>query len=208
LPTRGRDMCGRYYLEEEIGDERLAEQVRQATRIAQKLEVKLKTSGEICPTDIAPVIAPSSLHRKTGAFPMRWGFTHPTRGMLVFNTRMETAPEKDMFVGSVNDRRCLVPASCYFEWKKLKGNKKQRYAFSAGDGTSLLLAGLYIRTSDERRLPCFTILTREAEGEARSLHPRMPVIVPADLAEAWLSPDTDFHEFVYSLHASVTAQAR
>lgn len=201
-------MCGRYYLEDELQDERLAEQVRQADRIAQKLGVKLKTAGEIFPTDIVPVIAPSALNRRPGAFPMRWGFTHPTRGMLVFNTRMETAPEKDMFVGSVNDRRCLVPASCYYEWKKLDGNKKQRYAFSSEDGAPLYLAGLYIRTSDEHRLPCFTILTQEAEGSLRGLHPRMPVIVPPDRAEEWLSPDTDFHELIHSFSEPVAAEAR
>lgn len=201
-------MCGRYFLEEELQDERLIEQVQQAVRIAQKLDVKLKTAGEICPTDVALVIAPSALNRRMGAFPMRWGFIHPTRGMLVFNTRMETAPEKDMFAGSVNDRRCLVPASCYYEWKKLEGNKKQRYAFSAANGEPLYLAGLYIRTSDEHQLPCFTILTQEASGELRSLHPRMPVIVPYSRAEEWLSPDTDFHEMIHSLNESVVAEAR
>ena len=40
---------------------------------------------------IAPVIAPSAAHRKIGAFPMQWGFNHPTKGMLGFNTRSETA---------------------------------------------------------------------------------------------------------------------
>ncbi len=199
-------MCGRYYLDDEIKDERLAEQMKQAIQISTKICANMKTAGEIRPTDIAPVIAPSRISRRIGAFPMQWGFNHPTRGMLVFNTRMETATEKDLFVSSVDDRRCLIPASCYYEWKKIDRNKKERYSFYAEDREPLYLAGLYIRTSDEHRMPSFSILTQDAEKSIKEIHPRMPVIVPYNRAEEWLSPDTDFHEFIYSV--SVPLEAR
>ena len=117
-------MCGRYYLEDEIEDRRLEEQIKQATHVSAQICANMKTSGEIRPTDIAPVIAPSAAHRKMGAFPMQWGFNHPTKGMLVFNTRSETAEEKALFCTSINDRRCLIPASCYYEWHKIDKNKK------------------------------------------------------------------------------------
>ena len=200
-------MCGRYYLDDEIKDERLLEQFRQAMRISVKICANMKTRGEIRPTDIVPVIAPSSLGRRTGAFPMQWGFTHPSRGMLVFNTRSETAKEKELFVTSVDDRRCLIPASCYFEWKKLDKNRKEKYAFYAEDREPLYFAGLYIRTSDEHRLPCFTILTQDAGKELRQIHPRMPVIVPLNRTEEWLSPDTDFHTVVDSLKVPLIAES-
>ena len=199
-------MCGRYKLEDKIDDEQLAEQVRQAIRIAARLDAKMKTSGDIRPTDIAPVIAPSARNRALGAFPMQWGFTHPKRGMLVFNTRMETAEERGMLAGSVHDRRCLVPASQYYEWKKIDPKRKERYAFRAQDGSPLYMAGLYIRTSDEHRLPCFTILTRDADRSIQDLHPRMPVLVPYARAEEWLSPDTDFRGMIASLKVPVTAE--
>ena len=199
-------MCGRYKLEDKIDEERLAEQVRQAIRIAAKLDAKMKTWGDIRPTDIAPVIAPSSRDRSLGAFPMQWGFTHPKRGMLVFNTRMETAQEREMFAGSVNDRRCLVPASLYYEWKKIDPRRKERYAFRAEDGAPLYMAGLYIRTSDQHRLPCFTILTQDAEKTIRDLHPRMPVLVPYSRAEEWLSPDTDFLGMIQNLRVPVVPE--
>ena len=199
-------MCGRYKLEDKIDEERLAEQVRQAIRIAAKLDAKMKTWGDIRPTDIAPVIAPSSRDRSLGAFPMQWGFTHPKRGMLVFNTRMETAQERDMLAGSVNDRRCLVPASLYYEWKKIDPRRKERYAFRAEDGAPLYMAGLYIRTSDQHRLPCFTILTQDAEKTIRDLHPRMPVLVPYSRAEEWLSPDTDFLGMIQNLRVPVVPE--
>ena len=199
-------MCRRYYLDDEIKDERLAEQMKQAIQISTKICANMKTAGEIRPTDIAPVIAPSRISRRIGAFPMQWGFNHPTRGMLVFNTRMETATEKDLFVSSVDDRRCLIPASCYYEWKKIDRNKKERYSFYAEDREPLYLAGLYIRTSDEHRMPSFSILTQDAEKSIKDIHPRMPVIVPYSRAEEWLSPDTDFHEFIFSV--SIPLEAR
>ena len=199
-------MCGRYKLEDKIDDERLEEQVRQAIRIAAKLDAKMKTSGDIRPTDIAPVIAPSSRNRALGAFPMQWGFIHPKRGMLVFNTRMETAQERDMLAGSVQDRRCLIPASWYYEWKKIDPRRKERYAFRAADGAPLYMAGLYIRTSDEHRLPCFTVLTQDAEKSIKDLHPRMPVLVPYARAEEWLSPDTDFHGMIRDLRVRVVPE--
>lgn len=199
-------MCGRFRIQDQPSDEKLAELFRQAIEISLKTGVKMKTSGDVRPTDVAPVIAPSALHRTMGAFPMQWGFTHPKRGMLVFNTRMETAQERDMLAGSVDDRRCLIPADCYYEWKKVDLQKKDRYAFRAEDGSPLYMAGLYIRTSDEHRLPCFTILTQDADKSIKDLHPRMPVLVPYARAEEWLSPDTDFHAMIRELQVPVIAE--
>ena len=199
-------MCGRYRFGEGIWDEDLAVTMAQAVRVAQKFGVKMKTEGEIRPTDVAPVIAPSARDRSLGAFPMQWGFTHPKRGMLVFNTRMETAQERGMLAGSIDDRRCLVPAECYYEWKKIDPKRKERYAFRATDGSPLFMAGLYIRPSDVRQLPCFTILTQDAQKAIRDLHPRMPVLVPWSRAAEWLSPDTDFLGMLHDLRVEVQAE--
>ena len=199
-------MCGRYYLEDEINDRRLAEQIRQATHISAQLCANMKVSGEIRPTDIAPVLAPSAAHRRLGAFPMQWGFTHPTNGMLVFNTRSETAEEKPLFCTSINDRRCLIPASCYYEWRKIEKNKKERYSFYGEDREPIYLAGLYIKTSDQQRLPCFSILTQDATENIREIHPRMPVLVPYSRAEEWLSPDTEFGDIIKTLGGEVLAE--
>ena len=199
-------MCGRYRFGEGIWDEDLAVTMAQAVRVAEKFGVKMKTEGEIRPTDVAPVIAPSARDRSLGAFPMQWWFTHPKRGMLVFNTRMETAQERGMLAGSIDDRRCLVPAECYYEWKKIDPKREERYAFRAADGSPLFMAGLYIRTSDVRQLPCFTILTQDAQKAIRDLHPRMPVLVPWSRAAEWLSPDTDFLGMLHDLRVEVQAE--
>jgi Uncharacterized conserved protein len=199
-------MCGRYEIYEEVQDEQLNAYIQQATRLSARLCASMKTCGEIRPTDIAPVLAPSAIRRSLGAFPMQWGFRHPTKGMLVFNTRSETAAEKDLFCTSIDERRCLIPASRYFEWHKRNERSKDRYAFYAENRAPLYLAGLYLKASDQQRLPCFSILTRDAAPNIRAIHPRMPVLVPLDRAEEWLSPDTSFHTFVEQLQLPVFAE--
>ncbi len=199
-------MCGRYYLNEDVKEERLKEQIGEAVRVAARIDAPIKTSGEIRPFDVVPVIAPSSLNRRIGAFPMQWGFHHPTKGMPVFNTRSETVLEKPLFVTSVDERRCLIPASCYYEWKKLDAKRREKYAFFAEDGEPLYLAGLYIRTSDTHRLPCCSILTQNAHPEIKSIHERMPVIVPFSRAEEWMSPDTDLLGMIQNLRVDVRAE--
>ena len=199
-------MCGRYQLDADVRDGQLQVQLQKAAHLAGQMDVALHLSGEIRPTDVAPVLAPSAVHRSIGAFPMQWGFSHPTRGMLVFNTRSETAAQKDLFCTSIDERRCLIPASCYFEWHKGEENRKERYAFFSEDRAPLYLAGLYVRTSEQRRLPCFSILTRDAAPNIKSLHPRMPVLVPVARAEEWLSRDTDFNRMIDSLNVSVFAE--
>ena len=200
-------MCGRYEIYEESMDERLDAFVRQATHLSAQLCANMKTCGEIRPTDVAPVLAPSAIRRKLGAFPMQWGFRHPQKGMLVFNTRSETADEKDLFCTSIDRRRCLVPASCYYEWHNDRNaRKKERYTFRDENLAPLYLAGLYVKVSEQQCLPCFSILTRDAAPNIREIHPRMPVLVPLDRAEEWLSPDTDFHRFLEQLQLPIIAE--
>jgi len=175
-------------------DEMLAAYVAEALARAEHMGVPMRLSGEIRPTDIAPVIATSASHRTVGAYPMRWGFQHPTRGMLVFNTRSETAAEKPLFCTSISDRRCLIPASGYYEWQKADG-KKTKFSFFSGSHEPLYLAGLYLRSSHDK-LPLFTILTRDATAELKAIHARMPVILPKERMMGWLSPEKDYMEFI------------
>ena len=199
-------MCGRYQLDPERQGEQLMERIAEAARLAERFGVGMHTSGEIRPTDVAHVLAPSAVQRRIGAFPMQWGFSHPYKGMLIFNTRSETAAEKDLFCTSIDERRCVIPASCYFEWHKTEQNRKERYAFFAEDEAPLYLAGLYVRMSDRQKLPCFSILTRDAAPNIKALHPRMPVLVPSARLEEWLSRDTDFHRMIETLSLPVTAE--
>ena len=186
-------MCGRYYLAEQEEEDMLEFYIRQARARAERFGVEMVSSGEIRPTNIVPVIAPDSKERKPAAYPMKWGFRHPNKDLLIYNARSETAPEKAFYATSTEDRRCLIPATCYYEWKKEDG-KKIRYSFKPADG-HLFLAGLYIRSSAER-IPCFSILTKDASEDISFIHKRMPVIIPEDRIGEWLSSDNAYTDVI------------
>jgi len=172
-------MCGRYYIE--IDDLELEEIVREAEKRVREYpgQITMKTGGEIFPTEVVPV--------QTGLrqyAPMKWGF-EGYGGKPVINARSETALEKPMFQQSMLERRCLIPASGYYEWRKAEGaGKKTKYRFSIPGGI-LYFAGCY-RLEKNSALPRFVILTRQAEGGAEAIHDRMPVILAEKHIEAWL----------------------
>ena len=198
-------MCGRYYIAEVDPEIRLAGYVADAQCRTDSLNVRLTAHGEVRPTNIAAVIAPISRDCRPAAFPMKWGFIHPHRGMLVFNTRSETAAEKPLFVTSIDDRRCLIPASCFYEWQKADG-RKIKYAIKPKE-EPLYLAGLYILSSKER-LPSFSILTMDAADVIKDIHARIPVMIPQSRIYEWLSPENPYHEVVQgTVSAFETAMA-
>lgn len=182
-------MCCRYYIGDNDTDRVLENWLAEARQRSQAMGLPLMSSGEVRPRDIAPVIAPNSKNRAPGAFPMKWGFTHPERNILIFNTRSETARDIPLFAGSAAQRRCVIPASRYFEWKK-EGRDKIKYAVESGGGP-LYMAGLYFRLPAER-LPCFSVLTMEAHGAPAEIHGRMPVLLPESAAADWLSAGRDY----------------
>ena len=162
----------------------------------------LKTEGEIRPTDMVPVIAPSKAGKET-VFPMVWGFTNPRSNNPVVNTRVETAKYKDLFKDSWQQRRCIIPCSWYFEWEHLKneftGKTKtgDKYSIQPKECGITFLAGLYrMESSKGISYPVFTVLTREPAREISFIHDRMPVILPQTLIGDWINPSNRADEIV------------
>ena len=84
-----------------------------------------------------------------------------------------------MFRKAMAEGRCLIPATGYYEWDE----SKKKFLFSQPEGGLLYMAGLYRPWEGVNR---FVILTREAAGDAREIHSRMPVVIPKNLREEWL----------------------
>lgn len=135
--------------------------------------------GEICPGDTAAVVA-LNRQRKASIFAMRWGFSSQKK--LIINARSETASARPMFRESMKLRRCLIPASAYFEWDH-REKKHTKYRFRPVDQPVTYLAGLY---RFEEGGPVFTILTREAAESIACFHDRMPVIARPEQLGLWL----------------------
>ena len=124
---------------------------------------------------------------------LNWGLVprwsqDPNEGPRPINARGETLLEKPTFRECFQQRRCLLPATGFYEWKKV-GRKKNAYLFRSQH--EFAFAGLWDVLRDGlRKLSTCCVITVAANDLVRPLHDRMPLMLaPADF-DAWLNPDT------------------
>jgi putative SOS response-associated peptidase YedK len=119
----------------------------------------------------------------------------------LINARAETVAEKPAFRAAFRARRCLIPASGFYEWAATGGKQKQPFHIRMKDGRPFAFAGLWERWQggDGEPIETCAILTTGANELVRSVHERMPLILaPGDFA-AWLDPRTpaiDLHDLL------------
>lgn len=185
-------MCGRYYIAEDDMAEEMTRIIEEINR--KKTPEGMKTSGEIFPSDIVPVLA-NSRQQDVQPFAMRWGYTFPN-SKPVINARAETAAIKPMFKDGMKQRRCLIPATHYYEWEH-RGRQSIKYAIRPERSRMLYLAGIYhLEKHDDVIVPTFTVLTREASPGISFIHDRMPVILPSEITTDWLDSRNDAVEVI------------
>lgn len=180
-------MCGRYYVAELNMTEEMLRIVDAVNR--KYTPQSVKTSGEIFPSDVVPVLA-NSRRQNVQPFAMRWGYSNPN-GRPIINARSETASVKPLFRDGMRQRRCLIPASHYFEWEH-RGSERIRYAIRPRNSGMLYLAGIYqLEKHNDAVMPAFAILTRAAAPGISFIHDRMPVILPSASITDWLDNSND-----------------
>ena len=179
-------MCGRYrltakerYLRDHFG---LDEDPRWAPR------------WNLAPTQQVPVIRHPTEPTRSFSL-MRWGLIpywakDESFGAKTINAMSETAAEKPAFRDAFRQRRCLVPANCFYEWKSLGRNDKQPYSFGMADDSLFAFAGLWDRwrTANKDLVESFTILTTPPNSLVSDVHDRMPAILRPETYELWLDP--------------------
>ncbi|MGI9395632.1 MAG: SOS response-associated peptidase [Boseongicola sp.] len=144
----------------------------------------------VCPTTQVHVVTADGAGRRLR--PMRWGFLphwykKPTDGPLLINARAETIAEKPAFRSACRDRRCLIPATGFYEWTKdADGNRLPWYIHSSSDN-SLAFAGIWQvwEKGDEPLVTC-AIVTTGANKSMSAIHHRMPVVIGKNDWPLWL----------------------
>jgi len=191
-------VCGRYYIDNE--EENIKVRAILAELSKRRLPMHDQISmGEIFPSQIVPVIVNEPDYGVT-VRPMKWGFPRVGGGGLVINSRSEKTDVTPMFQKAARERRCLVPASCFFEWRRTSGRKtKDKFAFRPDDGEPLMyMAGVYgqfLGGFAGGGFDGFAILTREADEQMLPYHNRMPVILTDEgLKKAWLNHQIPYAE--------------
>jgi putative SOS response-associated peptidase YedK len=129
---------------------------------------------------------------------VRWGlvpfWTKPDKvgKYALINARSETAAEKASFKTPFRRRRCLILADGFFEWSKsTTGKGKTPYYITLKDQNPFAFAGLWDSWNspegDQLKTAC--ILTTSPNELVKPIHDRMPVILPQENYQTWLSPD-------------------
>jgi putative SOS response-associated peptidase YedK len=131
---------------------------------------------------------------KPGLYACLWGLVpywskDPTKGARPVNARAETAHEKPMFRKLIRERRCLIPANCYYEWKEMKVGKRP-YCIRMKDESPFFIGGMWDvwHAKEQDRLYTFTVLTTFPNEVSGQVHDRMPVIVQPQDCRRWLEP--------------------
>lgn len=108
----------------------------------------------------------------------------------MINARSETVFEKPAFRSAIRKRRCVFPASGFFEWRR-EGDRKQPYYFRRRTGEPMLFAGIWEHWhGQESVLESGSILTISANEAVEPVHDRMPVLLEREEMALWLDPGT------------------
>jgi len=133
--------------------------------------------------------------RRNGCF-RKWGLVpswsrSAADAAKMINARAESAAQKPAFRTALRLRRCLIPASGFYEWERVDKRTVQPWHITSRSGEPMAFAGLWERWSGPHQavMESCTILTTAANEFMSALHDRMPVILPRELFGAWLDPE-------------------
>jgi putative SOS response-associated peptidase YedK len=197
-------MCGRFALT--ISPQALA-------KLFQLEEVpELEPRYNIAPSQAVAAVVQGREEARRILKMMQWGFIpfwakDPGIGMKMINARAETAAEKPAFRDAFAHKRCLVPASGFYEWQK-RGKAKQPYFIRLQNEECFAMAGLWQRWEgqDGRIIESCNILTTESNALMTPIHNRMPVILAPDHYELWLDCDPAEKERLQQLFRPLPAE--
>ena len=179
-------MCGRYAL--------TSPPAVLAERFHLLWTPELEPHYNIAPSQTIPVVRETGQGREMAL--LRWGLIpswakEASIGMKLVNARGETLADKPAFRSAYRQRRCLIPADAFYEWKAIAG-RKQPYCIRMRDGGPFGMAGLWERwkAPDGQTVESCAIVTVDANALIAELHERMPLILAPDDYDAWLRAES------------------
>lgn len=179
-------MCGRYTA---VADLR---EVVTALGVDEVVAAISEPQFNIAPTQSISVVRQSGAVRNLDLF--IWGlqpnwFKANALPSSLINARVESVTVKPSFREAAKYRRCLIPASGWYEWQSTvkSAGKKQPYYFFSNDQPVLAFAGIFEINQDGAK--SVAIITQPANEVIGQVHDRMPLILSQSFFEAWLDPD-------------------
>jgi putative SOS response-associated peptidase YedK len=199
-------MCGRFT------NRAKPEQIRGEFKVGNKNPELYRERYNIAPSQMIEVVLAPESERILAE--LKWGLVPSWAkdadiGNRMINARAETLAEKPSFRDAFKKRRCIIPASGFYEWQKKGSGAKQPFYFYLNDKEVFGFAGLWEewldKTSGEVLETC-AIITTEANDVLKPVHERMPVILQAEDYEQWLDPQENNTEKLQKLLAPYPAK--
>jgi putative SOS response-associated peptidase YedK len=181
-------MCGRYVSPD-------VAEIERAFGVTRSPGLTFPRRFNVAPTTLVPVVRGSRelTLARWGLIPYWWNKPKPPASC--FNARAEDATTKPMWRDAYRESRCLIPAQGWYEWQAIDGAKQPHYVYRR-DRALLAFAGLMSKWREAGKEPIFTcaILTRPASTSLAGIHERMPLVLPPEALEGWLSGSIDADE--------------
>jgi putative SOS response-associated peptidase YedK len=179
-------MCGRFVITHPN------DEMAQLFEAAPANDLPEVPNYNVCPTNRVHVVVSEEGRRLRS---MRWGFLPhwyktTSGGPLLINARSETIAEKPAFRAACRERRCLIPASGFYEWTKDGDGNRLPWYIHRPDGGLIAFAGVWQdwERGDEAYTTC-AIVTTGANAPMSAIHHRMPVILAPEDWGLWLGED-------------------
>ena len=179
-------MCGRF------SNKAKSKDIEKEFKVGRKNANLFQPRYNIAPSQMIDVVFEPEGERILSH--LKWGLVpHWAKesdiGNRMINARAETLSEKPSFREAFKSRRCIIPASGFYEWQKKGTGAKQPYYFYLKEKEVFGFAGLWEEWLDKQTgelLETCTIITTEANDVLKPVHERMPVILRSDSYDEWL----------------------
>ncbi len=126
---------------------------------------------------------------------MKWGIDVDFLNRPIINSRIEKIYTSNFFRDDFENRRCIIPATSFFEWSKVN---KDKYKVFLPNEKIFSMAGIFREYKSKSQSIChLSILTTESFGKMKEIHDRMPIIIPKNYEKYYLSePGEKVYEFL------------
>lgn len=182
-------MCGRFSLFNFSIDK------IKLTSINNENVINYNSNYNICPSDYTPALY--SFKDQLYISYMKWGITpkftnKQTVKKNIINARFDNLHIKPTFKSLINNRRCIIISTGYYEWKK-NSITKQPY-FIHSNFNYIYIAGLWNYSIDNKKQ--YVIITKKSNECISTIHDRMPLILNINDCERWLNPKEDYFDII------------
>ena len=171
-----------------------------ASRYSVEVAPPYRPNYNAAPSQLLPVITntgPQGVSFFYWGLAPGWAKNKPISEKVI-NVGAELIPEKPVYRKMLAERRCLVPADGFYEWKKVGKKTAIPYRYTLQNKELFSMAGLWEEYEDEKgeSFHTFILVTCEANDLVSIAAKRMPVILSREAEQSWLSPSCPVSELI------------